>query len=108
MTSPAGESAGRGTTLALRLALAFLAVALAAVALLAILTAVLAASDVMSLVHRQRSDLTTAVAAAAGAEWVRDNGWDRADLSPVLDLVRRLGGPGAEVQIRDAAGGVVA
>src|SRR5215475_8846473 len=107
MTSPAADSSGGGTTLALRLALAFLAVALAAVALLAILTAVLAASDVTALVHRQRSDLTNAVAAAAGAAWERDNGWDRADLGPVLDLVRRLGGAGAEVQIRDSAGGVV-
>ena len=108
MTSPAEDSAGGGTTLALRLALAFLAVALAAVGLLATLTAVLAASDVTSLVNRQRSDLTTAVSDAASAAWIRANGWDPPDLGPVLDLVRRLGGPGAEVQIRDTAGGVVA
>jgi len=108
MTSPAGQPAGGGTALALRLALAFLAVALAAVALLAILTAVLAASDVSGLVNRQRTDLTRAVAVAAGAAWERDDGWAHADLSPVLDLVRRLGGSGAEVQVRDGAGAVVA
>jgi signal transduction histidine kinase len=107
MTNPA-ESSGGGTTLALRLALAFLAVALAAVALLAILTAVFAASDVSSLVNRQRTDLTTAVGVAASASFGRDHDWVHADLGPVLDLARRLGGPGAEVQVRDSAGGVVA
>jgi two-component system sensor histidine kinase BaeS len=105
MTSPAGDSARGGTTLALRLALAFLSVALAAVLLLAILTAVLAASDVSDLVNRQRTDLTTAVAAAASAAWERDDSWAHADLGPVLDLVRRLG---AQVQVRDNAGVVVA
>jgi two-component system sensor histidine kinase BaeS len=108
MTSPAGERSGGGTTLALRLALAFLAVALAAVALLAILTAVLAASDVSALVNRQRTDLTTAVAAAASAAWERGDSWAQADLGPVFDLVRGLGGPGAAVQVRDRAGVVVA
>jgi signal transduction histidine kinase len=108
MTSPAADSAGGGTTLALRLALAFLAVSLAAIALLAILTAVQAASDVSALVNRQRTDLTTAVAVAASAAWERDDSWAQADLSPVLDLVRRLGGPGAEVQVRDSSGTVVA
>lgn len=108
MTNAAGSSSGGGTTLALRLALAFLAVALAAVALLAILTAVLAASDVGALVNRQRTDLTTAVAVAASAAWERQSGWAHADLDPVLELVRRLGGPGAEVQVRDSGGGVVA
>ncbi|MGH3303369.1 MAG: sensor histidine kinase [Streptosporangiaceae bacterium] len=96
---PAGSSA-----IALRLALAFLAVALAAVALLAILTAVLAAADVGSLVHRQRSELTGAVAVAAGAAWEQNRAWVGGDLRPVLDLARRTG---AEVQVRDTAGRVV-
>src|SRR5215472_4006619 len=98
MTDHAAHTAGGGTTLTLRLALAFLAVALAAVAVLAILTALLAASDVRALVNRQRTDLTTAVAVAASAAWERDDSWRNADLGPVLDLARRLGGPGAEVQ----------
>jgi two-component system sensor histidine kinase BaeS len=108
MTDQAAQTSGGGTTLALRLALAFLAVALAAVALLAVLTALLAASDVRALVNRQRADLTTAVAVAASAAWERGDSWRNADLGPVLDLARRLGGPGAEVQVRDRAGVAVA
>src|SRR5262245_35529079 len=106
MTSPAEGSAGGGTTLALRLALAFLAVALAAVALLAGLTAILAATDVSALVNRQRTDLTTAVAAAARTDYERDHGWRPGDLSPVVDLIRSL--DGADVQVRDSAGHVLA
>jgi two-component system, OmpR family, sensor histidine kinase BaeS len=105
MTSQAGASARGGTALALRLALAFLSVALAAVLLLAVLIAVLAASDVSALVNRQRTDLTAAVAAAASAAFERQDSWAHADLGPVLDLVRRLG---AQVQVRDNAGVVVA
>ena len=56
MTDEAGPPgpATRGDTLGLRVALAFLAVALAAVALLAGLTAAFAASDVSALAARQR------------------------------------------------------
>ena len=51
---------GRGDTLGLRLALAFLAVALAAVALLAGLTAAFAAADVSSLENRPPASRDTA------------------------------------------------
>jgi two-component system, OmpR family, sensor histidine kinase BaeS len=95
--------AGRSATAA-RLALAFVAVALAAVALLAILTAVLAAADVRSLVHRQRADITEAVAVAGAAAWEQNRTWAGSDLGPVLDLARRTG---AEVQVRDTTGQVV-
>ena len=98
------DPAGGGTTLGLRLALAFLAVALSAVALLAVLTAVLAATDVGSLVNRQRTELTGAVAVAAAGAWAPSHGWASADLGPVLDLARRTG---AEVQIRDTDGRAV-
>jgi two-component system, OmpR family, sensor histidine kinase BaeS len=98
------EPSAGGGAIALRLALAFVAVALAAVALLAILTAVLAAADVGSLVHRQRAELTEAVAVAAGAAWEENTGWVGGDLRPVLDLARRTG---AEVQLRDSADRVV-
>jgi hypothetical protein len=54
----------RGDALGLRLALAFLGVALAAVALLAGLTAAFAAADVSNLTGQQRSELTRAVAVA--------------------------------------------
>ena len=100
----AGASAFRGSTLGLRLALAFLSVALAAVALLAGLTATLAAADVSDLTSQQRADLTGAIAAAAAAAWDRGDSWGSADLSPVLDLATRTG---AEAQIRDQSGQVV-
>jgi two-component system sensor histidine kinase BaeS len=88
-------------TLGMRLALAFLAVALAAVALLA----GLAAADVSALAGQQRADLTSAVAVAAGAAWDRGDSWASADLTPVLDLAARTG---ADVQVRDQAGHAVA
>ena len=62
-------------TIALRLALAFLAVALAAVAVAAGLTAAFAAADVSGLASRQRTELTTAIAVAAGAAWDRSGRW---------------------------------
>ena len=96
MTDVGGPSVVRGSTLGLRLALAFLSVALAAVALLAGLTAVLAAADVSALTSQQRADLTRAIAAAAAAAWDHTDSWASADLSPVLDLATRTG---AEVQI---------
>jgi signal transduction histidine kinase len=96
--------AARGGTLGLRLALAFVTVALGAVALLAGLTAVFAAADVSTLASQQRADLASAIAAAAGSVWDRNDTWSSADLSPVLDLATRTG---AAVQIRDQAGHVV-
>jgi two-component system sensor histidine kinase BaeS len=102
---PPPAPASRGNALGLRLALAFLAVALVAVALLAGLTAAFAASDVAALARQQRAELTKAIAVAAGAAWERDDSWRSADLSPVLDLAANTG---ADVQIRDSSGHVVA
>jgi two-component system, OmpR family, sensor histidine kinase BaeS len=105
MTDRGGPfSASRGSTLGLRLGLAFLSVALAAVALLAGLTAVLAAADVSALTSQQRADLTSAIAAAAAAAWDHTDSWTSADLSPVLDLATRTG---AEVRIHETNGHVV-
>ena len=95
----------RGDAIGLRLALAFAAVALAAIALLAGLTAAFAAADVSSLASRQRADLTKAIAAAAGTAWDRHDSWASADVEPVLDLAARVG---ADAQIRDRAGRPVA
>src|SRR5262245_11524572 len=92
-------------TIALRLALAFVGVALAAVALLAGLTAAFASADVSDLAARQRVQLTNAIAVAAGAAWDRRNTWDGADLSPVLNLASRIG---ADVRIDNAAARPVA
>jgi two-component system sensor histidine kinase BaeS len=99
MTDQAGPPGprARGDTLGLRLALAFLAVALAAVALVAGLTAAFAAADVSALATRQQTELTSAIGVAAGAAWDRTSSWAGADLSPVLDLAAKTG---ADVQIR--------
>jgi CheY-like chemotaxis protein len=83
---PGPESAdrareGQGGTLGVRLALAFLCVALAAVALLAGLTAVFAAADVSHLSAQQRTDLARAAAFAAGVAYDRNDTWSAADLS---------------------------
>ncbi len=96
--------AARGSTLGLRLALAFLVVALAAVALLAGLTAAFAAADVSTLASQQRTELADAFAVAAGAVWNQDKDWSSADLSPVIDLAARTG---AAVGISDQAGRTV-
>ena len=77
MTDPAA----RGDTLGLRLALAFLGVALAAVALLAGLVAAFSAADFSDLASRQRTDLTSAIAIAAGATYARNDSWQAAGLS---------------------------
>jgi signal transduction histidine kinase len=92
-------------TIALRLALAFVTVALVAVALLAGLTAAFASADVSDLAARQRAELTAVIAVASGGAWDRNNTWTGADLSPVLNLASRIG---ADVRIENAAGRAVA
>lgn len=95
---------GGAGPIGLRLALAFVGVALAAVTLLAGLAAAFVAADVSHLVIGQRAGLTGAVAVAAGAAWDQPGSWAGADLAPVLDLAARVG---AAVQVRDASGAVV-
>lgn len=88
----------------LRLALAFVAVALTAVALITILTAFFAAADVSQLAGRQQRDLTQAMAVAAGAVWDRTGEWAGADLMPVTDMSGRIG---ADVKITGNTGRAV-
>ncbi|MGO9219914.1 MAG: sensor histidine kinase [Streptosporangiaceae bacterium] len=95
----------RSGTIGLRLALAFLGVALAAIALVAGLTAVFSEADVSALAGRERAELAAAVAVATGAAWEQNKSWAAADLAPVLDLTARTD---SGVQIRDAAGRPVA
>ena len=105
---PAAATAGpgaRGGTLGLRLALAFLGIALAAVALLAGLTAAFAAADVSHLATQQRTDLARAVALTAGLAWDQNNTWTHADQQAVLDQAADFG---AAVQIRDQDGRIIA
>ena len=102
---PGRPATARSGTLGLRLALAFLGVALAAIALLAGLTAAFAAADVSNLATQQRGELARAIAVATGAVWDENKTWSTADLSPVLDLAAHTG---TAVQIRDQSGRVVA
>jgi signal transduction histidine kinase len=95
----------RGSTLGLRLALTFLGVALAAVALFAVLTAVFSAVDVSSLATRERDVLANSFAVVTASSWQQGHGWTSADLAPVLDLATNSG---VRLQIRDANGRVVA
>ncbi|MCW2895145.1 MAG: integral rane sensor signal transduction histidine kinase, partial [Actinomycetia bacterium] len=95
----------RGSTLGLRLALAFLGVALAAIALIAVLTAVFSAVDVSSLASRQRNELAGAFAVAARSSWEQNQGWVSADLAPVLDQAEQAG---VQLQVRDDGGRTVA
>jgi two-component system, OmpR family, sensor histidine kinase BaeS len=107
-SAPGGGQRGsgqRGSTLGLRLALAFLGVSLAAVALLAVLAAVFSAVDVSSLGNRQRSELGSAFAVAAAGSWNAERGWAGADLTSVLDVASRSG---VQLQVRDDASHPVA
>jgi signal transduction histidine kinase len=103
---PRAPGAGhRGNTLGLRLALAFLGVALAAVALIAVLAAVFSDADVSSLASRQRSELAGALAVAAGSSWQEPQGWVTAGLRPLLVLAEETG---VQLEVRDAGGRTVA
>jgi two-component system sensor histidine kinase BaeS len=98
------RSGGSGP-IRLRLAMAFVAVALSAIALLAGLTAAFAAADVAQLASQQRTQLTQAMTTAAGATWETTDSWSHGDLTPLLDAGRRIG---AEIKITDNAGRPVA
>ena len=89
--------------LGLRLALVFVAVALAAVAAVIALGSMTTARDVQHLIAQQRTGLARATAVAAGIAYGQA-GWPRADLAPLTDLVAHAG---AAVQVRDLAGQVI-
>jgi len=83
------------------LAMGFVGVALAAIALVTGLTVAFAAVDVGDLVTQQRTELTSAIAGAAGASWAHQASWYGADLGPTLDLARRTG---AQAELLDQQG----
>jgi two-component system, OmpR family, sensor histidine kinase BaeS len=95
----------RGDTLGLRLALAFLGVALAAVTLIAVLTAVFSAADVSSLAGRTRDELAGTFAVLAGSAWQQNQSWTDAGLDPLREVSAQTG---AQFQVRDASGRTVA
>lgn len=88
-----------------RLALAFVVVALAAVAVLAGLTAVATRSEVADLVREQRHDRARAAAAAAAQAYESAGGWADADLSSVAALAAVAD---AQLEVLDADGRRVA
>ena len=86
-----------------QLALAFVAVALAAIAVLGLISAHTTAKDVTKLATRQEQSLGAALAVAAGAAH-SNGGWAGNDLMPVFKLVAR---DHSGAQVRDLAGRVV-
>lgn len=87
--------------LGVRLALAFVAVALAAVAALAGLTAWGAHRQVNELADQQRRDQATAVAATAAQAYEQAGGWDDAALGATAALAAAAD---ADLEVNDAAG----
>jgi signal transduction histidine kinase len=108
--SPGGRGPGRANErgvagLAWRLAGVFLAVALMAIVVLAVLTQVNGQRNIRALATRQQTGLARSAAVAAGASFApRRLRWAAA-LKPLLDLVTR---EGAGARVRDHGGGVVA
>jgi two-component system sensor histidine kinase BaeS len=96
--------AGAAATLRMRLSLAFVSVALSAVALLTVLTAILAATDVDELSRTQRARLTQAVGAVVTASRAQGGGWSATDLRPATDLTTKIN---AQVRITDQGGATV-
>ncbi|HEX5268234.1 MAG TPA: HAMP domain-containing sensor histidine kinase [Acidimicrobiales bacterium] len=88
-----------------RLAVAFVAVALAAVGLFAVLTVVAESRDVSSLARQQAADLAHAVAATAANDYRSHGSWSGVDLSDALAVADAVG---ARVTITDRAGSAVA
>ncbi len=86
--------------LGVRLALAFVTVALAAIVVNAAISAEILGADIGRVVEQQENSLASAAALTSGAAFQR-MGWARADLDPVYMLVGRAG---AAVRVRDMAG----
>lgn len=89
--------------LGLKLALAFLGVALTSIVVLSGLTQVSIGRDIDALVTEQEEALSDAVAIACGANYGHA-GWKNANLQPVLELVR---GEGGALEVRDVHGSLV-
>lgn len=87
-----------------RLALAFVAVALAAIAVNTTIAAESLGADINRVAMQQETSLAQSISATAGAAHQGSN-WTRTDLDPVFDLAER---GDASIQIRDTSGHVVA
>lgn len=96
----------RGDTLAVRLALSFVAVAVLAVAIGAALVVALAGHDVNVMIKERRSDLSRSLAVDAASTYNSGQaGWSDADLTPALELASQSG---TDVAILDNDGHTVA
>ena len=95
----------RLTPLAVRLAAAFVAVALVAVGVLSALIVVVADRETNRLAEQEHRDDARAAAVAAAAAYDIAGSWARVDLTPLTALAVRSG---AEVVVVDADGSVVA
>jgi len=96
---------GQGTV-GLRLALAFIAVAVLAVALVAVLAVLFTDRDISALIQQRRGDLTNSLTADAISTYNTGKpGWYDVDLAPALELADS---DGAQVAILDDHGRVVA
>lgn len=91
--------------LGVRLAAAFVTVAVAAVAVLAALTLVSARDEVSSLVRDVHEHDTRATAVAAAGAYENAGGWDRADLTSAAAVAAR---GQANLTLRDTDGNVLA
>ena len=91
--------------LGVRLTLAFLAVAMAAVAVFAALIVMASRAEVSGLSDQRRRDDLSATAAAAAESYVRAGGWDGADLNSVASVAA---GGQATLVVLDADGVVIA
>ena len=95
---------GQGTV-GLRLALAFIAVAVLAVALVAVLAVLFTDRDISALVQQRRDDLVNSLAADAVSTYNTGKpGWYNVDLSPALKLADS---DGAQAAVLDDHGRVV-
>jgi signal transduction histidine kinase len=105
--SAVGPVSSRGLgTVGLRLALAFIAGAVLAVALVAVLAVLLTDRDISVLVQQRQDDWTNALAAEAVSTYNSGTpGWADADLAPALELA---GSVGAQAAVLDARGQMVA
>jgi two-component system, OmpR family, sensor histidine kinase BaeS len=94
-----------GGPVGLRLALAFVAVAVLAVALVAVLAVIFTDRDIAALVQLRRDDLARSLATDAVSTYNTGRpGWADVDLSPALQLA---GGDGAQAAVLDTRGRVV-
>jgi two-component system, OmpR family, sensor histidine kinase BaeS len=90
--------------LGMRLSLAFVAVALSAVALLSVLTAVFAATDVDQLAHTQRAKLSQAMASVLASSRAQAGSWASTNYVSATDLAGKIS---ADIRVTDTAGRVV-